>query len=129
MTFCITLTSVKVCSHSMHFGMHIRRQRIGSALNAHRSHSHWFLNFLGDVHCTWYGYTTSFEKIMAYVDAITVLAIVLLFNCVRLRLKHERDRRRREKRQVGIYADRRTILIRRRCILKLKFMVTPSSYP
>ena len=92
------------------------------------SRSHWLLNFVGDAHCMWYGYTTSFEKIMgyttsfkkimAYEDVIAVLAVVLLFNCVCLRLKHERDRRRRKKRQLRMYADRRRILIRRRCILR-----------
>ena len=51
---------------------------------------------------------------MVYVDAIAAIAVVLLFNCVRLRLKHERDRRRRESRRLRIYADRRRTWIRRR---------------
>lgn len=59
--------------------------------------------------------TTSCAK-MAYVDALAVLTVLLLFNCTRLRLKHERDRRRRENMRLRRYAERRRIVLRRRRI-------------
>ena len=42
------------------------------------------------------GYATTSGDKMAYVDALAVLAILLLFSCAWLCLKYERDRRTRE---------------------------------
>ena len=42
------------------------------------------------------GYATTLCDIMTYIDALAILAILLLFSFARMCLKHERDRRRRE---------------------------------
>ena len=58
------------------------------ALNAHQAEANRKHIECASIVCA-NGYTTISCDKMAYVDVLAVLAIVLLCNCTRLRLKHE----------------------------------------